>query len=96
MVLQRAAAAHVSVRHLRAVPVSDMDRPRHVAAIASTFPPVVTVFGGQQSARTIHFFVSVFLSLFLLVHVVMVCRSGFRNRMRAMIAGRIAAQKEQI
>ena len=27
-------------------------------AIASAFPAVVTVFGGQQSARTIHFFVS--------------------------------------
>ena len=57
-------------------------------AIASVFPAAVTVFGGQQSARTIHFFVSVFLVLFLLVHIVMVCLAGFRNRMRAMITGR--------
>jgi thiosulfate reductase cytochrome b subunit len=57
-------------------------------AIASVFPAIVTVFGGQQSARTIHFFVSVFLVLFLLVHIVMVCVAGFRNRMRAMITGR--------
>jgi thiosulfate reductase cytochrome b subunit len=57
-------------------------------AIASVFPVVVTVFGGQQSARTIHFFVSVFLVLFLLVHIVMVYLAGFRNRMRAMITGR--------
>src|SRR5437868_1038781 len=56
-------------------------------AIASAFPAAVTVFGGQQSARTIHFFVSVFLVLFLLVHVVMICLAGFRNRMRAMITG---------
>ena len=63
-------------------------------AIASAFPAVVTVFGGQQSARTIHFFVSVFLLLFLLIHIVMVCRAGFRNRMRAMITGRAGAQKE--
>jgi thiosulfate reductase cytochrome b subunit len=57
-------------------------------AIASAFPPAVTLFGGQQSARTIHFFVSVLLLVFLLVHIVMVCRAGFRNRMRAMITGR--------
>ena len=63
-------------------------------AIASAFPAVVTVFGGQQSARTIHFFVSVFLLLFLLVHIVMVCLAGFRNRMRAMITGRADAHKE--
>jgi thiosulfate reductase cytochrome b subunit len=57
-------------------------------AIASAFPLAVVVLGGQQSARTIHFFVSVLLLLFLLVHVIMVCLSGFRNRMRAMITGR--------
>jgi thiosulfate reductase cytochrome b subunit len=56
-------------------------------AIASALPDAVTVLGGQQSARTIHFFVSVFLLLFLLVHVVMVSLTGFRNRMRAMITG---------
>ena len=63
-------------------------------AIASAFPAAVTVFGGQQSARTIHFFVSVFLVLFLLVHIVMVCLAGFRDRMRAMITGGAAEHKE--
>ena len=63
-------------------------------AIASAFPVTVTVFGGQQSARTIHFFGTVFLVLFLLVHILMVCRAGFRNRTRAMITGRARAQKE--
>jgi len=56
-------------------------------AIASVFPAAVSILGGQQSARTIHFFVSVLLLLFLLVHVAMVCLSGFRNHMRAMFAG---------
>ena len=60
-------------------------------AIASVFPWAVSVLGGQQSARTIHFFVSVFLVLFLLVHVVMVCIAGFRNRMRGMITGRVSS-----
>jgi thiosulfate reductase cytochrome b subunit len=58
-------------------------------AIASAFPSAVSVLGGQQSARTIHFFVSIFLVLFLLVHVVMICLAGFRSRMRAMITGRV-------
>ena len=58
-------------------------------AIASVWPAVVTVFGGQQSARTLHFFVSVLLVLFLLIHVAMVCLAGFSNRMRAMITGRV-------
>jgi thiosulfate reductase cytochrome b subunit len=57
-------------------------------AIASAFPAVVTVLGGQQSARTLHFFVSLVLVLFLLLHVAMVCLSGFRKRVRAMITGR--------
>jgi thiosulfate reductase cytochrome b subunit len=64
-------------------------------AIASVFPAAVTVLGGQQSARTIHFFVSVFLLFFLLVHIVMVCLAGFRNRMRAMITGRTDAYTER-
>jgi thiosulfate reductase cytochrome b subunit len=63
-------------------------------AITSVLPPLVTVFGGQQSARTIHFLVSVCLVLFLLVHVAMVCRAGFTARMRAMITGRVDTRKE--
>ena len=54
----------------------------------SAFPATVTVFGGQQSARTIHFFVTLALVLFLVVHVGMICVAGFRSRMRAMITGR--------
>jgi len=64
-------------------------------AVASAFPATVTVFGGQQSARTIHFFGSVLLVVFLLVHIAMVYRAGFRNRTRAMITGRAGAQKER-
>jgi thiosulfate reductase cytochrome b subunit len=63
-------------------------------AVTSVFPVIVNVFGGQQSARTIHFFVSATLVLFLLVHIAMVCLAGFKNRMRAMITGRAASGKE--
>jgi thiosulfate reductase cytochrome b subunit len=64
-------------------------------SVVSAIPAVVSVFGGQQSARTIHFFVSVFLVLFLLVHIVMVCLAGFRSRLRAMITGRVVSNEEK-
>ena len=63
-------------------------------SFVSAFPATVTLLGGQQSARTIHFFVTVALVLFLLVHIVMVWFAGFWSRMRAMITGRAGADKE--
>jgi len=65
-------------------------------ALVSVFPILVNALGGQQSARTIHFFVSVLLVLFLAIHIVMLCRAGFSNRMRAMITGRIASRKDHL
>ena len=56
-------------------------------AFVSAFPFVVDVLGGQQSARTIHFFVAWSLVLFVVVHVMMVVRTGFKRNMRGMIAG---------
>ncbi len=64
-------------------------------AIASAIPAAVTILGGQQSARTLHFFVSVFLVFFLVIHIVMVGLSGFRDRVGAMITGRPAARREE-
>ena len=59
----------------------------------SALPAAVTLLGGQQSARTLHFFVSAALALFVLVHVAMVTLAGF-GRMRAMITGRAARGRE--
>ena len=61
----------------------------------SAFPATVTLLGGQQSARTIHFFVSLALLVFVVVHVVMVFLAGFWSRMRAMITGRTNAPLER-
>src|SRR6266513_5377346 len=63
-------------------------------AFVSAVPAAVTLLGGQQSARTLHFFVSLALVVLLLVHVVMVCLAGFWNRTGAMITGRTATRKE--
>jgi thiosulfate reductase cytochrome b subunit len=65
-------------------------------AFTSAYPLTVTLLGGQQSARTIHFFGTVILFLFVLIHVAMVCRAGFWTRVRAMITGHAAAQKEHV
>lgn len=65
-------------------------------AITSVFPMIVTILGGQQSARTLHFFAASFLVLFLVIHILMVSLAGFVVRTRAMITGRIPASKEPI
>lgn len=58
-------------------------------AITAAYPRLLDLFGGSQTARTIHFFVFAFLVLFLITHVVMVVLSGFRRQMRAMTLGRL-------
>jgi thiosulfate reductase cytochrome b subunit len=58
-------------------------------AFDSAVPAAVDLLGGRQSARTLHFFVSWALVLFLAAHIAMLSLSGFRSRIRAMITGRV-------
>jgi len=62
----------------------------------AAFPWGVTLLGGRQSARTLHFFVTWALVLFLVVHVAMIAVSGFWNRMRGMTTGRISSAQEDV
>jgi thiosulfate reductase cytochrome b subunit len=64
-------------------------------AIEGAFPTAVILLGGRQSARTLHFFVSILLVSFLLVHILMVFLAGFRKRVGAMITGRLAEPTER-
>ena len=57
-------------------------------AITAAYPFLLKMFFGAQSARTIHFFASIALLLFLLVHVVMVIKTGFKQQMRSMTWGK--------
>ncbi|MCC6590293.1 MAG: cytochrome b/b6 domain-containing protein [Bryobacterales bacterium] len=57
-------------------------------AFVAVFPLTAASLGGQQSARTIHFFGTLALVLFFIGHVAMVCRAGFVSRTRALINGR--------
>ena len=52
-------------------------------AITAAVPGIVEVFGGHQSARTVHFFLASLLLLFLVVHVFM---AFFERRIGSMIA----------
>jgi len=56
---------------------------------------IATVLGGQQSARTIHFFLANLLVLFFMIHLAMVCLAGFTDRVRAMITGRVESQRRE-
>ena len=70
------------------VPLAVMTGLAMSPAITAAYPFLLRLFAGAQSARTIHFAAAVALLLFLLVHVVMVIRSGFKWQMRAMILGK--------
>jgi thiosulfate reductase cytochrome b subunit len=63
-------------------------------SFTAAFPWTAALLGGRQSARTIHFFVSWLLLIFLVVHVTMVAVSGFWLRFRAMITGYIRESEE--
>jgi len=56
-------------------------------AITSVVPALVEVFGGEQSARTLHFFFTDFLVLFFIGHILMVSLAGFTKSVRGMITG---------
>jgi thiosulfate reductase cytochrome b subunit len=58
-------------------------------AFTSAFPFTVIALGGRQTARTLHFFLTGSLLLFLVVHVTMVVLAGFWSRVRGMITGRV-------
>jgi thiosulfate reductase cytochrome b subunit len=62
--------------------------------IDATFPWLVSLFGGRQSARAIHFIAAFYLVGFILVHLAMVLVSGFFNNMRSMITGRYKVEEE--
>jgi len=60
----------------------------------SAFPELVWVFGGRQSARTIHFICAFSFVAFFIIHIAMVVLSGTWNNFRSMITGRYAIEKE--
>jgi Ni/Fe-hydrogenase b-type cytochrome subunit len=56
-------------------------------ALDAVFPKLVSLFGGRQSMRTLHFFIAWALVAFVFVHVFEVIVNGFWNNVRSMITG---------
>lgn len=65
-------------------------------AFTAAFHGSVALLGGRQSARTIHFFLTLALLLFVAIHLTMIARAGFVRRTRAMITGRCGEDSEHI
>lgn len=62
----------------------------------AAWPWLVDLFGGRQSARSLHFLAAAGLVLFFLVHIAMVVLAGPINEVRSMITGwyRLPAERK--
>ncbi len=54
----------------------------------AAMPVLLDMFGGRQSARTLHTIGTVALVVFVAVHVLEIARSGFFTKFRSMITGK--------
>ena len=54
----------------------------------AAIPWLLDLFGGRQSARTLHFASAMLIVLFVVVHLIMVVLAGPWNELRSMITGR--------
>ena len=64
-------------------------------AMDAAWPWLLDLFGGRQSARSLHFIAAMLLAAFILVHLVMVVLAGPINEIRSMITGRYRLPKER-
>ncbi len=55
--------------------------------IDTAFPWILTILGGRQAARTIHFIACFSFVGFIVIHVLHVILTGFLNNVRSMITG---------
>jgi thiosulfate reductase cytochrome b subunit len=56
---------------------------------------LLDLFGGRQSARSIHFITAMLIVAFIIVHLVMVVLAGPFNEIRSMITGRYRLPQER-
>ena len=62
--------------------------------IDTEFPWLLTIFGGRQAARTIHFIACFTFVGFIVVHVLEVILTGFFNNIRSMVTGWFVVKHE--
>ncbi len=61
----------------------------------AAWPWLLDLFGGRQSARSIHFLCAAAMLAFILVHLIMVVLAGPINEVRSMITGRFRVPPER-
>jgi thiosulfate reductase cytochrome b subunit len=61
----------------------------------AAWPWLVDLFGGRQSARSLHFIAAFALAAFFIVHILMVILAGPINEVRSMITGRYRVPEER-
>ena len=64
-------------------------------AATALMPWLIDVFGGRQSARSLHFIFMALLVGFFIVHMIMVLLAGPINEVRSMITGRFRLPQEK-
>lgn len=64
--------------------------------IDTAFPWLLTIFGGRQAARTIHFVACFSFVGFIVIHVVQVILTGFFNNIRSMVTGWFLVQHKGV
>ena len=65
-------------------------------AMNAAWPWLLDLFGGRQSARSIHFIMAAALVGFIIVHIVLVGLTGPWNQVRGMIIGRIRLPRARV
>ena len=63
-------------------------------AFTAISPELIDLFGGRQSARTLHVVGMLWMILFVLIHVFEVFVAGVVNEVRSMITGKYAVVRE--
>lgn len=62
--------------------------------IDTAFPSLLTIFGGRQAARTIHFVACFSFVGFILIHILHVMMTGWFNNIRSMVTGWFIVKRE--
>jgi len=61
----------------------------------AAWPWLLDIFGGRQSARSVHFIVAMLLALFVIVHLALVILAGPLNELRSMLTGKWRVPPEE-
>lgn len=61
----------------------------------AAWPWLLDLFGGRQSARSLHFIAAFLIAGFILVHIIMVIAAGPLNEIRSMITGRFRIREDR-